>query len=144
MQIALIEKNVIVNVIEVDDGDPHGMIEILTPDYQAVEDITAVTPLPSMGWSWGPKGYTAPAQPVLPTPSAAEVARESAKKNVKDLFTAIPQDIVQAQADAQTISEISLNQNLNSAQIKALINHANGWVSILQALEALVVSLGLD
>lgn len=71
-------------------------------------------------------------------------AKQAAQTNVVQLYSTIPAQITQAQADATTIATMVAGQPLNAAQITALTNHANGWVNLLQALQSLVVAAGLD
>lgn len=104
-------------------------------------DVSAVSPAPGIGWTTTDAGktFTAPPTPPLPTPTAQQQAQVA----VVTLAQALPGHITQAQADATTIAGITAGSPLTAAQVTALTNHANGWVTLLNGLQTLVAAQGI-
>lgn len=135
---ALIVNGTIENVVLVDTGTAAGAAYIAAlPGGITAVDITGITPEPGVGWTTSDGGKTFTAPPA-PTPTAAQVAQAQ----VATLAGSIPGHITQAQTDATTIASITAGSALTAAQVTAMTNHANGWVTLLQSLQALVESMG--
>lgn len=62
MQYALIQNNVVENVVEADSE----WAASVAPDWQYVVDITNTTPQPGIGWSYNGSTFTAPVVPPSP------------------------------------------------------------------------------
>ena len=99
--------------------------------------IDTVTPEPGVGWSYDGTTWTPPTPPP-PTP------QQTAREQVRTLAATIPTQISAAQADAHTIASMVAGQAPTAEQIAALTRHANGWVTLLEGLSALVTALGMD
>lgn len=104
---------------------------------QGWHDIDTLDPQPGVGWAYDGTTWTPPTPPP-PT------AQQTARTQVQQLAATIPTEIANAQADATTIAGMVAGQAPTSAQIAALTRHANGWVTLLEALGALVTALGMD
>lgn len=101
-----------------------------------VGPIDTITPHPGIGWTYDGTNWTAPTPPP-PSP------QQQAQEQVVQLAATIPGHITQAQADAQTIAGIAAGSPLTAEQVTAMINHANGWVSLLQGLQTLLAAQGV-
>ena len=104
-------------------------------------DVSGIDPEPAVGWTTSDAGktFTAPPSAPVPAPTPQEVARA----DLVSLVAAIPGHIAQAQADAATVAGMTAGQPLTATQVGALANHANGWVTLLQALQTLTAAMGV-
>lgn len=140
-QHAVISGGTVTNVVLVDGSTEEGaaFLQALEASGDVVVDISTIDPLPAIGWTTadGGKTFTAP-----DTPPAAPSAQQQAQAQVVDLVASIPAHIAQAQTDAATVAGITAGQPLTAEQVTALANHANGWVTLLQALQTLTAALG--
>ncbi len=98
--------------------------------------IDGITPQPSIGWGYDGKTFTAPPPPT-PTPQEAALA------TVAQLAASLPGHIAQATTDAAAIKTLTAGASLDAAHVTALQNHADGWVTLLGGLQALLQAQGL-
>lgn len=142
---AVIVDGTVTNVVLVDGGSEDGAAYLheLTSGGDTVVDITNASPQPGVGWTTSDGGQTFTAATVTAQePSAAEQAQTDAQSQVAELAASIPGHITQAQTDAATIAGLTAGQTLTAEQVTAMQNHANGWVTLLQALQTLTAALG--
>lgn len=102
-----------------------------------IGSIDTLNPEPGVGWTYDGTTWTPPTPPA-PTP------QQTAREQLRTLAATIPTQIADAQTDAQTIAGMTAGHAPTAAQIAALTRHANGWVSLLEGLSALVTALGMD
>ena len=124
---AIIESDLVTNIAEAEVSYAETKGWIAAPDNVGIGftyDATAGT-------------WTAP---IPPPPTAQQTARTQ----VQQLAATIPTEIANAKTDASTIAAMVAGQPPTAAQIAALTRHANGWVTLLEALSALVTALGMD
>jgi hypothetical protein len=100
-----------------------------TPPSGLVGPLEGITPQPEVGWAYDGTTWT---------PSAAYQARQQ----LGPFIQAIPGYITQAQADLTTMQGLQAGQPLTAAQVAVLNNWAKGWVTLLQALQVLMTSMG--
>lgn len=124
---AVIEANLVTNIAEAE------------ATYAETKGWVAAPDNVSIGFTYDATTGTWTA-PVPPAPTAQQTAREQ----VQQLAATIPTEIANAQADATTIAGMVAGQAPTAAQIAALTRHANGWVTLLDALGTLVTALGMD
>lgn len=124
---AIIESGLVANIAEAEAAYAEAQGWIAAPDNV------------STGYTYDATTDTWTA-PVPPPPTAQQTARTQ----VQQLAATIPTQVSNAQADASTIAAMTAGQAPNAAQIAALTRHANGWVSLLEGLSALVTALGMD
>lgn len=77
MQYALIKNNLVENVAEGDQA----WADAVAPDWQAVVDVTNVTPAPGIGWSYTNGQFTPPPAPPAPEPVPTWVITRNALQN---------------------------------------------------------------
>jgi hypothetical protein len=73
----------------------------------------------------------------------APTAQETAVGQVAELAASIPGHITQATTDAATIGALTAGAALTADQVTALQNQANGWITMLEGLSALVTATGV-
>jgi len=73
MQYALINNNLVENVA---DGD-QAWADSVAADWQAVVNITSLTPQPGIGWSYSNGQFTAPVVPPAPVPDTWVITRNA-------------------------------------------------------------------
>lgn len=71
MQYALIKNNVIENVAEADQA----WADFVSPDWQAVVDITNTTPMPGISWEYVNGAFVAPVVPPAPVEPSWVITR---------------------------------------------------------------------
>lgn len=86
-------------------------------------------------------GQTILSQETIPDPP--RTPQQQAQAQVAQLAAAVPDQIAQAQADAQTINAITPGAPLTAEQVAALGRHANGWPELLQGVLTLAQAAGL-
>lgn len=108
------------------------------PAFAAAQGWVELPAGAGVGWSYDGTTWSAP-----PPPAIQPTAQQQAQAQVAQLAASVPDQIAQAQADAQTINAITPGAPLTAEQVAALGRHANGWPELLQGVLTLATAAGL-
>lgn len=91
--------------------------------------------------TWIEANATISDSPLTPTSPPVNTTRSQAQAQVAQLAATLPDHITQAKADSATLATLVAGQPLTAEQVAALQNHAAGWPTLLQGLQALVAAI---